>query len=317
MNRLRKAESTAPDREVQGRDGVKSHVPLVSLCSTNFNTQPITMRSVESILARIGKVDWEMVVVDNFSTDGSYETLRSLSDSFPLFLERYHCTRGAGRQRAFEHSRGEYVVTFDLDTIYNDNWAKLLRWVLANRIDFGLSAAYSQFYPRAALLRVGGWRDLQYWEDVDLWTRLAGRGLYKTYPVICGENLKRVAGRNRIEKVTRLYSRCRDKVATTPHIPFSLYWQGYLAFITTKQRIRSWYYLGVFLPAYVVGKRKRSRLQRGGHDSAVLLDPGLVIDLSFVPREELAPVVSPYDTLDGCRSSLGRGDLGFLPGTYD
>lgn len=304
---------------IQSAGGMRrsSHPPLVSFCSTNFNTSPITQRSIESILDKLGDFSWEMVVVDNFSSDGSFETLQSLQDSFPLVLDRFHCTRGRGRQRALELSKGEIIVTFDLDTVYNEGWARLLQWVVSKRAPYGISAVYSQFYPRGALTKAGGWRDLQYWEDVDLWVRLASIGMYRTYPLVCGENFKRVGGRGRLEKAMRLYAKYRDKVATTPHIPFSLYWQGFLLFLASSRKARFVYYLTIFVPAFVSGKRKNRRLQLDVHRTSVLLDPALRSDLGFVPEEQLQPHVSQYDTLDGCREALAKGDIGFIPGTYD
>lgn len=293
-------------------------MPLLSLCSTNYNTEPVTRRSLESVLRQVRGFDYEIVIVDSESDDGSYEALLSLRDSAPLVLERRRCSRGVGRNLAFERSRGEYVVTFDLDTLYNEDWGRLLRWVLRNHITFGLSAVLSQFYPRGALEAVGGWRDFQYWEDVDLWARLAAKGLYRTYPMVCGENLKRTPGRNRIAKAGRLYARCRDKVATTDWIPFGLYWRGYRAFLQRSGKARHAYHFAVFLAAYLPGLRKRARMYPTlGLRPSILVDRSFSLDLGLVPPESLAPSLTSYDTYEGCESALDRGDLGFLPGTYD
>jgi hypothetical protein len=43
----------------------------------------------------------------------------------------------------------------------------------------------------------------------------------------------------------------------------------------------------------------------------------LFLDARLVPPERLVPQMTAYDTLAGCEESLRRGDLGFLPGTYD
>ena len=289
----------------------------ISFCSTNYNTSDVTRESLESVLGHAQGIEHEVVIVDNFSDDGSYEALKSFAPSVPLILEQHRCTRGRGRQIAFARSRGEYVVTFDLDTVYNEDWGRLLRWVLDTRIPFGLSAQFSQFYPREALAQVGGWRDLQYWEDVDLWARLAAIGRYRTYPVICGENRKRVPGRTPVAKALRLYARARDKIALADWIPFRLYFQGYLALLRSSQRSRTAYPLGVLLPAYVAGRRKRGRLYPEGKGPSVLADPRLFLDVRLVPSERLVPLTTEYDTLAGCEGALERGDLGFLPGTYD
>lgn len=292
-------------------------MPIVSFCSTNYNTAPVTRRALESVARGAEGLDYEIVVVDNQSSDGSYEEIASFEASGPVRVTRLRCSRGIGRQRAFEESRGEIVVTFDLDTLYNETWARLLRWVLANRPPYALSAVLSQFYPRSALERIGGWRDFQYWEDIDLWVRLAEHGLYRTYPAVCGENMKRVPGTNAVEKVRRLHARVRDKVAIADWIPFTLYWQGYLSLLRRTGRPRHAYFLGVMIAAYVAGRAKRGRLCQNGYDPTRLTRPDIPVDLGLVDRGELVRTDSPYHTTEGCRAALARGDLGFLPGTYD
>lgn len=289
----------------------------ISLCSTNYNTEPLTRASLESVLAAVKGLDFEVVITDNFSNDDSYSVLESFTRELPLTLNRLHCSRGRGRQTSFLKSRGDYIATFDLDTIYNQNWTRLLRWVLDNDIQYGLSAAYAQFYPRFVLDEVGGWRDLQYWEDVDLWARLAAKGLYRTYPILCGENLKRAAGRSRIARALRLYARCRDKVATADWISLRLYLAGYAQLLQTSGRLRDAYYPAVFMPAFAAGRLKRRRLWPGGSGPSILADSSLSVDLGLAPKTELFPPVGPFDTKEGCEDALNRGDYGFIPGTYD
>lgn len=291
-------------------------MPFLSLCSTNYNTSPITRGSLESVVAGVKGLDFEIVVVDNFSEDDSYATLTSLSHILPLKLVQRRCSRGSGRQAAYEISSGDWIVTFDLDTIYNENWKRLVRWVISNKPPFAISAQYSQFYPRWALERVRGWRDFQYWEDVDLWTRLAGAGLYRTYPITCGANLKRVPAASRVRKVTRLYARCRDKVAIADWVPFGLYFRAYLTLPRKLGLMRSLYHLSIFTVAYVAGRRKRKRLEPN-YLPSILSNGDLVLDLGLVPREHLNPAATEYDSREGCEAALARGDIGFLPGTYD
>lgn len=286
----------------------------LSLCATNYNSSPITANSIDSVKHLTRDFDREIVVVDNFSRDGSFEVLKSHSVKCPVRVIRQHSSRGEGREIAFENSRGRYVVTFDLDTIYNQDWARLIHWAMDSRISYGLSAVYSQIYPRDVLAKVGGWRDFQYWEDVDLWIRLANLGLYHTYPVVCGENFKRVAGSGPVEKALRLYAKSRDKVAISDWIPLSLYIRGYSSMRWRGQNVRQ---VGVFIPAFLAGRIKRKRLCGRSYDTSLVRNPGINIDIGLVPTSELLDTESLYNTSEGCRLALERGDLGFLPGAYD
>jgi len=286
----------------------------LSLCATNYNSHPITAKSVASVVDLTSDLDREVVIVDNFSQDGSFEILETLSLDCPLRVIRQQSSRGEGRQIAFENSRGRHVATFDLDTVYNENWGRLVHWAVTTGIDFGLSCVYSQVYPRELLAKVGGWRGFQYWEDVDLWIRLAGLRAYRTYPLVCGENFKRVPGRSPLERALRLYAKCRDKVAIADWIPLSLYIRGYRAIPWGRGRMRQ---VVVFLPAFLSGKIKRKRLSGPSYDTSMVRTSSINIDIGLVPSSRLVDTNSPYNSTEGCRLALERGDLGFLPGAYD
>jgi len=291
--------------------------PRVSLHTTNYNTMPITRSSLESVLSRLGDLDWELVVTDNLSTDGSYEVLREFADrGLPIKVLRRRCNRGRGRRLSLEATRGEIALTFDLDTIYNDAWMRMVAWYLERRPPYALVATYAGCYPRAAVDAVGGWRDFQYWEDVDLWIRLAAQGLLRAYPMKCGENHKRAPAA--WEKTHRLYAKMRDTLALASWVLFSAYRRGYAALFPFARGLRrALYYRGVLWAAFLPARLKRWRFCRKGYDPAVMLRPEVFVDLDLVPRSELRPVITDYDTREGVAAAVARGDWGFLPGTYD
>jgi len=292
--------------------------PLISFNTTNYNTAPITRDSLESIVSRMQGWDYEVVCTDNFSDDGSYEALVKFRDlGHPIRLIREKCSRGRGRQVSLGHSRGEILVMFDLDTVYTDDWKRLLEWYVERRPGYALIASYSGFYPKAALDAVGGWRDLNWFEDVDLWVRLATKGLWRTYPMRCGENHKRVAPTWR-RKTLRTYRRMRDTVALTAWVPWRLYWRGYGQIFPPGKRLsRSLYYRLLLLVSYLPARIRRYRLTRKDFDPSSMFRPEVFVDCGIVQGQDLRPVVSKYDTREGVLAAAARGDWGFLPGTYD
>jgi len=291
--------------------------PRISLHTTNYNTMPFTRPSLESVLGRLQGLNWEMAVTDNLSTDGSCEVLKEFADrGLPITVLRRRCNRGTGRDLALRSTRGAIALTFDLDTVYNDAWRRMVDWYLERRPAYALVATYSGCYPRAALDAVGGWRDFQYWEDVDLWIRLASKGLYRTYPMRCGENQKPPPAAG--QKTPRLYAKMRDTMAVGDWIPFAAYRRGYAAlFPLGKDPRRALYYRGVLWGALMPARLKRWRLCRRDYSPEAMLAPEVFVDLGLVPGAELRPLVSAYDTREGVAAAVRRGDYGFLPGTYD
>lgn len=294
-----------------------------SICMTNYNTEDVIEASLESIISRIDPDEFEIVVVDNKSTDRSAQILRDYDkrlENFSVITKR--CSRGIGRQTAFEQSSGNLIVTADVDTVYTDVWMELIRTYLSRGFTFGLSSWFCQIYPRDLLLEVGGWSDLQYMEDVELWCRLAKIGRYRTYPMVCGENLKRNPASNQIERTVRRYLRFRDKATLFSHIPFSLYAKGYFRRITEKYSgfkmlSRLSYYLTLMSLAELGSNVRRLSEEYGNIRFLAENLENIRIDLNLVGKSELVVPKYEFSTREECLRAYAEKDYSFLPGFYD
>jgi glycosyltransferase involved in cell wall biosynthesis len=163
--------------------------PLYSICITHYNNAGTVRASLDSILTQIDD-RFELVVVDNFSTDGSQEVLDEYAKAGKIdtLIER-HCSRGLGWQTAVENAKGKYVVVdLDMDDEFKPELNKLLEfyhskcegYVLAAVAD--LESAWSKnvtIGPRNLILELGGWPDLQFYEHSNLWGRAAVKDLYR------------------------------------------------------------------------------------------------------------------------------------------
>lgn len=135
--------------------------------------EPVIHRVMESLMSQLDG-EYEVVVIEGYSEDGTYEVLRSFeSPRFRIF--RLKGNRGKARQYALERSSGKYVLALDADQVYTNLDAMLedyYRKYSMYAITTGVSSM-PILSPRHILLKVGGWRDLHYMEDFDLWARLA------------------------------------------------------------------------------------------------------------------------------------------------
>jgi glycosyltransferase involved in cell wall biosynthesis len=158
-------------------------MPKYSLCISHYNDGQIVKDSLESILSQLDD-RFEVIVVDNFSNDGSEKVLAELAVAGKIKLIRKKSTRGMARQLAFESSKGEYVLAhFDLDDVFNPVLSQLVEVYhkffegRLLKIDSVREVGYwgrhfSTFIAPSALLRqLGGWQDVQYGEDHALWLK--------------------------------------------------------------------------------------------------------------------------------------------------
>jgi len=84
-------------------------------------------------------VDKELVMVDDFSTDGTRDVLKRLESEQPNIQVRFHDQNyGKGRalRTGFEHARGDYVIIQDADLEYDpEDYHKLLKPLDAGKAD--------------------------------------------------------------------------------------------------------------------------------------------------------------------------------------
>lgn len=116
----------------------------VSIVIPLFNTEKWIGAMIESILNQSYKL-WELIIVDDGSSDNSLGVAQSYSDDRITVLKRERLPKGAPtcRNIGIEHSSGDYVVLIDSDDI-------LLPDAIADRVsmmeshpeaDFGIAGA--------------------------------------------------------------------------------------------------------------------------------------------------------------------------------
>ena len=101
--------------------------PIVSLCLPNLNTRPFLQARMESIFAQTF-TDWELIVCDSYSTDGSWEYFQKFKDDPRIHL--FQVPREgiyAGWNECLRRATGKYVyfATSD-DTMVSDCIQKLV-----------------------------------------------------------------------------------------------------------------------------------------------------------------------------------------------
>ena len=96
--------------------------PKISIITSFFNTKDFLGEAIESVLKQDYQ-DWELLLVDDGSNDGSSEIARgyAVSDSRIIYLEHAnHSNKGvsASRELAFTKSKGKYIAVLDADDVW-------------------------------------------------------------------------------------------------------------------------------------------------------------------------------------------------------
>lgn len=151
--------------------------PKYSILITNYNTVDMVRDSLKSILSQIDDT-FEVIVVDNNSKDGSEKILKEFQEHGKINLISTKCSRGKGRQIAFENSKEETLITnMDMDVIFKPKLKELLKIYSQLNKDNEFIVAPVPIISRKIIEKVGGWRNLQRDEDVELNYRLSKIGV--------------------------------------------------------------------------------------------------------------------------------------------
>jgi GT2 family glycosyltransferase len=161
----------------------------VSILIVSFNTRELTLAAISSVVRETRDLDYEIIVVDNASSDGSADAIAAHPARPKLIRLSDNIGFGRGNNLAAEHATGRYVLLLNPDTVVTDRaidrlvsfaranpraliwggrtlfadgslnpascWQRITPWNLAMRVT-GLAALFPQsalFNPEA----FGGW----------------------------------------------------------------------------------------------------------------------------------------------------------------
>ncbi|MFT3789240.1 MAG: glycosyltransferase family 2 protein [Tepidisphaeraceae bacterium] len=171
------------------------HVPAVSMIVSVYNNAPFVKHAVESILMQTF-ADWELIVIDDGSTDGTGEILQRFADSDC----RIRLTRRANKGRtvslneAIDLARGEFLARFDFDDLsLPERFEKQVAFLRANPDVVAIGSQIERIDPYGVLLDTP-----KHHLDHDGITHdlLAGSGWAIVHPVV-------MMRRDAVEKVGR------------------------------------------------------------------------------------------------------------------
>lgn len=183
--------------------------PLVSIIIPTFNYAHFVLEAIQSVVAQQTSFSFEIIVVNDGSTDATQELLDNLlarwpDDAPPLrVIHQANCGVAHARNVGLTAARGTYAACLDADDCLDARWLEVCTSALQRDPALGIAFTRLRFYDggstnwltrpldynafcegfnqiptcclfrRADALRVGGFRQyMKPAEDADLWLRL-------------------------------------------------------------------------------------------------------------------------------------------------
>lgn len=101
--------------------------PFFSIIIPTFNREHFLQKAIDSIICQTFK-DWELIIVDDGSTDNTKQTVLNFSKSDPriIYVHQKNSERSAARNKGINISNGEFICFLDSDDYYLENRLMLL-----------------------------------------------------------------------------------------------------------------------------------------------------------------------------------------------
>lgn len=132
-------------------DGIERLAGLVSIIMPSYNTAPYIKETIQSVLNQTYE-DWELLIVDDCSTDNTDEVLAEIHDP-RIRIFKNECNSGAAvsRNRALREAKGQWIAYLDSDDLWMPE-------KLEKQIKFMESHGYAFSYTNYEEIDVDGQR---------------------------------------------------------------------------------------------------------------------------------------------------------------
>lgn len=98
------------------------HKPLLSILIVSYNTREMTLECIRSVFSETAGFDFEIIVLDNSSKDGSAEAIEAeFEGQITLIRSQDNLGFAGGNNHAVALANGDYLLLLNPDTVVLDN----------------------------------------------------------------------------------------------------------------------------------------------------------------------------------------------------
>lgn len=115
------------------------------------NTLEAILKKVED--AKFCGLEKEIILIDDFSTDGTREILAGLKDKYKIYYHDKNMGKGAALRTGFEHMTGDITVIQDADLEYDPvDYEPLIQLILDDKADVAYGSRLSGGKPSRSFM---------------------------------------------------------------------------------------------------------------------------------------------------------------------
>jgi glucosyl-dolichyl phosphate glucuronosyltransferase len=113
--------------------------PEVSIVISTYNRSQMLARAIESVLRQQGSVRYEIVIVDNNSTDTTAQVVKQYAEQNSIVRYVFEAKQGVshGRNAGIAAARADLIAFTDDDVLVESNWVERIKAVFGAEPDHG------------------------------------------------------------------------------------------------------------------------------------------------------------------------------------
>lgn len=115
-------------------------MPLISVIIPCYNAEKYIDRAINSILSQAGDIDYEIIVVNDGSTDNTANKILNISTNEKriIYLEQSNCGVSSARNLGLLKAKGDYIYFLDADDkVYPETLLSVQRMLPSDVVLFG------------------------------------------------------------------------------------------------------------------------------------------------------------------------------------
>ncbi len=144
--------ATVIERSIKDKTKIVPDYGLVSIIMPNYNSERYIEATIKSVLAQTYQ-NWELLFVDDCSTDNSMNLVRSFDDErIKIFQNEVNSGAAVSRNYALREAKGKWIAFLDSDDIWEEE-------KLSKQIEFMVDNKYDFTYTHYRVCNNGMWED--------------------------------------------------------------------------------------------------------------------------------------------------------------
>ena len=119
-----------------------------------FNQVNYTKQCLEAVVKNTGEVNYEVIIIDNGSTDGTVDFLRCLEGDVKIIQNSQNLGFSKANNQGAKVAKGKYLVFLNNDTIALQGWLSEMINVIENDSQVGIVGS-KLLYPDGTIQHAG------------------------------------------------------------------------------------------------------------------------------------------------------------------